>query len=240
MCPKHNNVQRKLGARLEAVCAMLGTANCVADIGCDHGLVSASLLESNAAKRVIASDISVASLDKARRLAIEQNLISKLTCRLSNGFSAYILGECDKAVISGMGGELIVSILKEGIEFARSLDYIVMQPMRGETELREYLWSNGFCVKDEVIIQESGRYYQLIGACSGEASTLPPGWPKDFWQFGPVAFAKHEPLLPAMLQRYYSIIAGKLKAAEAKGQKPPSLVYEMECILKLMEMYDMR
>ena len=125
-----------LHPRLEAAAALLGKTSVLADIGCDHGRFSAAMLQRGIAEKVIASDISAPSLKKAEQLANVCGLSSKMECRISNGFSAYSAGETDKAVILGMGGEVIRSILSRSDSFARSLECIVMQPMRGEAELR--------------------------------------------------------------------------------------------------------
>ena len=44
--------------RLSAVFGLIGSAGLVADVGCDHGYLSAELILSGRAERVIASDIS--------------------------------------------------------------------------------------------------------------------------------------------------------------------------------------
>ena len=54
--------------RLHAALEMLTGSDTVADIGCDHGRLTAALLQKQICKMVIASDISEPSLEKARRL----------------------------------------------------------------------------------------------------------------------------------------------------------------------------
>ena len=97
-----------LHPRLEAAAALLGKTSVLADIGCDHGRFSAAMLQRGIAGKVIASDISAPSLKKAEQLSNLCGLSSKMECRISDGFSAYSVGETDKAVILGMGGEVSV------------------------------------------------------------------------------------------------------------------------------------
>lgn len=54
--------------RLTAVFHMTPAVHCVGDIGCDHGYISHALLETNRAEKVIATDISAPSLNKAATL----------------------------------------------------------------------------------------------------------------------------------------------------------------------------
>ena len=153
-----------LRPRLSAALKLLGECECLADIGCDHGRFSVAALQHGTAKKVIASDISAASLEKAKLLAAHCGCTGQIEFRCTDGFTGFAPCEIDKAVLTGMGGELIVSILKKNIPVVDVLKKIVMQPMRGEAELRKYLYTNGFAVLDEEVIFDSGRYYQVISA----------------------------------------------------------------------------
>jgi len=53
-----------LSARLEQIVALCDNVKCIADIGCDHGYVTAELILSNKCSKVIATDISARSLDR--------------------------------------------------------------------------------------------------------------------------------------------------------------------------------
>ena len=61
----------RLDERLRCALEMLQGAEAVADIGCDHGKLTAALLLEGGCERVVAGDISPECLDKTRRL-IEQ------------------------------------------------------------------------------------------------------------------------------------------------------------------------
>ena len=137
------------------------------DIGSDHGLLCAYAVTMGRAAHATAADISADSLSKARALMRELSLE-------------------DMVVIAGMGGELIARILEAGGDKARRAAEIAMQPMGGAKELREYLYANGFGITDESIIEEGGRYYQLILAhYDGIARPLPNG---GLLEFGEIAY----------------------------------------------------
>ena len=59
----------RLRPRLQAAADMINGSHLAADIGCAHGRLSVALLQQGRADRVIASDISAPSLQKATELA---------------------------------------------------------------------------------------------------------------------------------------------------------------------------
>lgn len=225
--------------RLEAALALLGSAETLADIGCDHGQFGAEALVRGLCERVVASDISAPSLEKARALANKLGLESRFRFVLSSGLSHLAPGEADRAAMLGMGGELISELIEADLAAARSLDLIVMQPMRGEAELRRYLYENGFRIFGEAVVRERGRFYQLISAgySPSEASVLPEGWPEGYYQFGPAAVLRRDELAYLMIKRYLGIITRKLERAEANASEPEALVFERDACLKILETY---
>lgn len=230
-----NNNAGALGPRLHAIMEMLGTAHTVADIGCDHGKLAVGLLLSGRAERVIASDISAASLQKARNLSRSYGIENKVDLRISDGF-ANICEDIECSCIAGMGGELIARILDNSALCVRRQSRIVMQPMRGEAELRRYLYENGFRILSERVILDGGRYYQLICACSGAPEPPPPGWPEGYFQFGWSRAFLRDDNFAKLLSRYIRIIGQKLELAQADGVLPAYLKFELESCLKIRSM----
>lgn len=228
-----------LSPRLKTAIQMLDAVDCIADIGCDHGKTALSLIEMEKAKHVIASDLSETSLKKAEILSSMEAYRGTVTCRVSNGFAKFRVGEVSEALILGMGGELIRNILKNGQEVARSLHCVVMQPMRGEAELREYLYENNYRITDERVVFEKDRPYQLIRAESGEPTPLPEYWPKNFYQFGSVAFERGDEELYRLMVRYVCILRTKLDAvSSAVRYNPPRfLVEEIERTEQLIKLF---
>ena len=60
-----------LTPRMKAIASLLGSNDTVADIGCDHGKLSAYLIKNGLANKVFATDISLLSLEKAKKLKQE-------------------------------------------------------------------------------------------------------------------------------------------------------------------------
>lgn len=154
-----------LGKRLETIVNFCSNTRVVADIGCDHGQVTAELILQAKAFKVIACEISPSSLNKAVRLASNLNILPFVSFREGDGFS--VISKYDKvnsAVIAGMGGMEIIKILKES---KVRVEELVLQPMRNEVELRGYLLQIGFKIVEDTILKENGKFYTVIKARDG-------------------------------------------------------------------------
>lgn len=84
-----------------------------ADIGCDHGFLTAKLLETVPNLTMLASDVSAPSLEKARRLLAARGLSGRATLAVADGLSA-IDRLVDAVMILGMGAGTILKIVSEG------------------------------------------------------------------------------------------------------------------------------
>ena len=227
-----------LGARLATIADMLGHFDTVADIGSDHGRLAVALLQQKNATRVIASDISALSLNKARELSANCGVEAQIDLRVADGLSGLTKGEADALVIAGMGGALIANILAASVEITRSAKRIVMQPMRGTEDLRFYLHHNGFRILDERIVREAGRYYQLIAACSGEPEPIPAWFPQGVYTYGWVTAQKRDPMLLPLLLKNRAGHLKRLERAQKAGASPETLLKELQkldLLIGLME-----
>ena len=157
-----------LSKRLDVILESVEPTTCVWDMGCDHGYLAASLIASNKAKHVIASDISKPSLEKTKALAVKRHLTSMIECRLGDGFDVISPGEVDTAVIAGMGGHLIA----QKLNCLSSTDYhiqtFVIQPMNRADLVRHALENNGYRIVSERIVREEHHFYQIIKAIPGD------------------------------------------------------------------------
>ncbi len=173
----------RLRPRLFAAAELVQQAHTAADIGCDHGRLCAALLQSGAAKRVIAADISPASVEKTQALARLTGLTGSMDIRLGDGLLVLSPGEADALTLCGMGGTLIAQLLAAAPVPLMGARLAVFQPMRGVEDLRRYLFLNGFRIARDVIVPDAGRLYQVFSAEPGE-DKLPAGWPEDCFALG--------------------------------------------------------
>jgi len=184
-----------LSVRLQAVADMVPSCDTVADIGCDHGKAAVALVQSGKAQRAVCGDISDASLDKARMLADERGLKDRISLRVGDGLAVLQPGEADAAVIAGMGGILIATILTEGAD--RAPEVLVLSPNRDAATVRHTLIALGYRIADEALVCEAGHYYPVILAVRGESSALT----EIEAEFGPVLLLKRPEALNRLLQR---------------------------------------
>jgi tRNA A22 N-methylase len=154
-------ILNKLTYRQQKIVEIVPKVATAMDVGCDHGLVGASLLESGVAEKVIFSDISRPSLDKAKRLILDLGLgNAEFICQ--DGLRD---AQCDCAIIAGMGGKEMVKILSDAVALPQ---FLVLQPMKNVVEVREYLCSQYYIERDYVFRDK--KFYNLILARRGSDS----------------------------------------------------------------------
>ena len=219
----------RLDARLRCAFDLLQGASTVADIGCDHGKLSAALLMEGGCARVIAGDISPACLEKASRIFRRCALEDRAQVRLGSGLEIVSPGECDAAAILGMGGELIAELLQASPHVAQRLDKLVLQPMSGIEELRQWLYENGYHVLQDRLVSVGKRTYQLLCVKKGEEpDPWPEGFPAGCYLVGYRSFSDRDTMLRGyceeMLQKRSKQLkraagtAGEEKLAREAGQ----------------------
>ena len=84
-----------------------------ADVGCDHGFLTAKLLEIVPGLTMLASDVSAPSLEKARRLLGARGLSERANITVADGLSA-VDRPVDAVMILGMGAGTILKNVAEG------------------------------------------------------------------------------------------------------------------------------
>ena len=149
---------KKLSRRLLSVVDMLPQCECIADVGCDHGMLGLHLLQTGKCDRLIASDISADSLQKAKRLYEKFSLADRADTLLCDGIPN---GQAQAAVIAGIGGHVTMRILKSGLLAASGIDCILLQPADDAAYLRRGLNETGFDILEETIVYE-GRYFPIL------------------------------------------------------------------------------
>lgn len=156
-----------LSERLAALKKLAGSGNTAADIGCDHGYLSMALVESGAYCRVIACDLREGPLSAAREHIAAAGLNGQIECRQADGLNALAPGEADTIILAGMGGALMIRILRAGEKAARRADRLVLQPQSEVGEFRRWLRENGYGILEEEMIAEDGKYYPMMAVRPG-------------------------------------------------------------------------
>ncbi|MCR5674495.1 MAG: class I SAM-dependent methyltransferase [Lachnospiraceae bacterium] len=143
---------------------------CITDIGTDHGYLPIWLITHEVADRVIAADVNRGPLARAEAHVIAAGLTERIDVRLSDGFSGIRQGEAQIAVLSGMGGRLMVRLLTECPPQELGIRQLVLQPQSEPKELWEFLRENGWFVVDEQMVYEDDQFYTMMRAVRAGAN----------------------------------------------------------------------
>ena len=169
----------KLSKRMSAVAAMVTPGNVLADIGTDHGYVPISLVQRNKIPKAIAMDINKGPLQRACEHIAMCKLENYIETRLSDGVKELKAGEADSILIAGMGGDLVITIISDGMEVCRSAKELILQPQSELERVRRFLRANKFKIVDEDMIIEDGKYYPMMKAIPVEEDHIWSALPED-------------------------------------------------------------
>ncbi len=143
--------------RIKKLCSYLDKCATFADVGCDHGFCTRYMLKNGLCERAVISDISAKCLKKAEDLLaeyIKDGSASSVCCNGLDGISK----DTEQVLIAGMGGEEIVSILKNSF----IPEKFVLQPMKNVRAVREYLLENGAEISVDEPFESGGKFYYVI------------------------------------------------------------------------------
>ena len=154
-----------MSKRFETLLSLIPDCRVFADVGCDHGYMAYEMLKNRKCDRVIVSDISAECLQKAETL-LRETFPDKYTAVVSDGFEN--VGNCDCALIAGMGGDTISDIL--AAVAGRLPEYLVLQPMKNSQRVRRDLVSLGYEILRDYTFRD-GKFYDVIVAKKGGEET---------------------------------------------------------------------
>ena len=228
----------------------------LADIGTDHAYIPIALVEQNRIPGAIAMDINEGPLQRAGEHIAENKMEKKIEIRLSNGFSALKKGEAESAVIAGMGGGLMIRILTEGEQIAKSLKECILQPQSEIERVRRFLLEEGYDILDENMVKDDGKYYTILKVCplkktsdkekesweeikSGKRTEM---WSEPELKYGRFLLQNRNPVLREYLQREILIREQILAGLDGKEnrrieQRRTELKKELEEAQKGMDYY---
>lgn len=152
----------RLDARLAAAAAFVRPGCPAADIGCDHGKLSAYLAGSGRCPLVFACDLRPGPLQKARETCAPW--AEQVVFRLGSGLEVLQPGEAEDIVIAGMGAETIMEILEAAPWVFDPRYNLVLAPATKHSLLRRWLARRGFALRAETLCQAAGRWYAVMNA----------------------------------------------------------------------------
>ncbi len=218
---------------------MVGQADCVADVGCDHAHTDIKLLKDGIVKKCIAMDVRPGPLQKAAENLKLYECQDKVELRLSDGLDALNPGEADICIIAGMGGVVMKDILERGLGTDGHLKgcrpVLILQPQSHIYEIRKWLDDNGYAITDEDICFEDGKYYFAMKAVPEDKAASDGPVPENASEdslireaglhFGPILVKRKDSLMQQYLEYIKNKTVRKLEqvkksdSADAKEKK---------------------
>lgn len=158
---------KKLSKRLKAILSFVGTPKSIIDVGCDHGLVCATLSKNKHVKKLYANDISEQCLEKARQNITEFGNLEKCSFDLGFGLNNFDNLKVHTCLIAGMGGEEIVKILESKPKNLK-IKNICLQPATKMIYLKRWLGEHNFKIVKDEFFEDSKIYYNFFKVKEGK------------------------------------------------------------------------
>lgn len=157
----------KLSKRLQCAASFVRPDSFVADVGTDHAYLPISLLASGVIRGGVVSDIHKGPILRATEHIRDCGMEGRLTPVLCDGLEAIRSYAPEDILILGMGGELIVEILRRAPWTKDPAIRLILQPMTHPEALRRFLWDEGYEIADEALVREEKIYQILCAEYSG-------------------------------------------------------------------------
>lgn len=199
-----------ISKRLETVASFVPQGAVLLDVGSDHAYLPIELVEKGHIERSIAGEVVEGPYQSAVKNVESHGLSEKIQVRLANGLVAFEENDQVSVItIAGMGGRLIASILEDGFGKLAHVERLILQPNNREDDLRSWLQDHGFQIIAESILEEAGKFYEILVVEAGQMKLSA----KDT-RFGP--FLSKE-VSPVFVQKWQKEVS---KLEFALGQIP--------------------
>lgn len=146
-----------INKKLKAIASFINKHDTVIDIGCDHAYLAIYLKENKLCKNVYASDINENALNIAKHNIKEHNL--DIETILSDGFKSIHNTSIDTAVISGMGTNSILDIIRYA---PQNINKYILCSHNNLDILRKKLYEHKLYIESEIAIYEHKKYYVIM------------------------------------------------------------------------------
>ncbi|WP_165902025.1 tRNA (adenine(22)-N(1))-methyltransferase [Melghiribacillus thermohalophilus] len=206
--------QLNLSQRLKQMADSIPEGSRFADIGTDHAYLPCYVCLKDPKATAIAGELNDGPYAAALQQVKDLNLTDRIDVRQGDGLSILSPGEADTVVIAGMGGKLITSILDQGQKQLTETKHLILQPNLDASVIREWLIHHQYSLKDEMIINEDGYFYEILAAEKNDRITPDSLTDRELY-FGPILLKKKGEVFRA---KWRSILHKKLAILEQMEQ----------------------
>lgn len=173
----------------------------IIDVGCDHALMDIYLYLKDSSLNIVASDNKKDPLDSALENLKMYDLEDKIKLSLSDGIES-INDDIDTVIISGMGTETIIKILKN--DNIKHVKRMIISSNNKYPLLRKEITKLGFKINYEEIIFDK-KYYIVIEFIRGKEN-----YTDEELEFGPYLLRNKDEVFKEyylnLLNKYENII----------------------------------
>lgn len=151
-----------LSKRLKEIASLIDKNSVIADIGCDHALLDIYLIQNKIIKKAVACDITEGALNQAKK-NVTINNTSNIELRLADGLDKiYKKDKVDTIIMSGLGDNKIINILKKGANKLDNINTIIIQSNTGIDKIRKYITNINYYIENEILVKERNIIYTII------------------------------------------------------------------------------
>ena len=178
-------------------------------------------------------------LERAKEHIALYGLQAYIQTRLSDGVAALKPGEVEAVLIAGMGGGLIMHILKDGEKVCQSAKELILQPQSEIERVREFLREEGYTILAEDMVYEDGKFYPMMKVqYQGENAQKALEKLKLSDLYGGLLLQNRHPVLKTFLEKEKLIYTGIKENLEKQpeSEKIRTRLAEVEDILHYNEL----
>ena len=169
-----------LSKRLQAIHDIL-PIGVTADVGSDHGKLMIALFKSGKITKGYAIENKKGPYQRLVKALETEGLIDKIVPLYSDGIED-LPPEVKNIVLAGMGGDLIIKILKKHPEKLKLVSTIIVDAHGAIAKVREEISQMGYIIADEKMIKEEDKFYEIIKFIRADIAV----YTNEDIEFGPI------------------------------------------------------
>ena len=169
-----------LSERLSTIYKMV-PKGVVADIGADHGKLIIALFEGGIISHGYAVENKKGPYNRLVKALTDRGLEEDIVPLFSDGIRD-LPSSVHTVIIAGMGGSLIVDILKKYPGKTKQIDTLIVDAHNAVPKVREEVCKLGFIIADEKMVKEDDIFYEIIKFVRADIAT----YGENDIEFGPI------------------------------------------------------